>query len=350
MQVAQFDFSLPDDLIALRPASPRDAARCLVVRDGVFQDLHMRDLPGMLGPGDLLVFNDTKVIPAALTGVRRRGDGGGARIHLNLHQRLGPGEWRAFVRPLRRLRVNDEIIFAKNFSARVREVCAGVDVVIEFNVRAGALDAALAEHGDMPLPPYIAAKRPVDARDIQDYQALFARVDGSVAAPTASLHFTESLLQSLEERAIKHCFVTLHVGAGTFLPVKTEDTESHQMHTEWGCISQESAAVINAVLAAGRRVVAVGTTALRLLESAAAGEGRISAWTGDTRIFITPGYRFRIVDALITNFHLPKSTLFMLVSAFCGTDVMQAAYRHAIAMQYRFYSYGDGSLLFRASP
>ncbi|MFZ5929722.1 MAG: tRNA preQ1(34) S-adenosylmethionine ribosyltransferase-isomerase QueA [Pseudomonadota bacterium] len=348
MRVEQFDFSLPEELIALRPAIPRDAARCLVVRNGVFQDRHMRDLPQLLAPGDLLVFNDTKVIPAALSGVRRRGDGNEAHIHLNLHQRVGPGRWRAFARPLRRLRVHDTITIAQNFTAEVIGLEKGADVALDFNLAGAALDGAIAEHGAMPLPPYIAAKRPVDARDVQDYQPLFARIEGSVAAPTASLHFTEALLQSLEICGIKHCFTTLHVGAGTFLPVKAEDTDSHQMHAEWGNISAETAQIINAVRKAGGRVVAVGTTALRLLESAAAEDGTVKAWTGETSIFITPGYRFKIVDAMITNFHLPKSTLFMLVSAFCGLEVMQAAYQHAIRTGYRFYSYGDGSLLFRA--
>jgi S-adenosylmethionine:tRNA ribosyltransferase-isomerase len=347
MRVEQFDFFLPEQLIALRPAVPRDAARCLVVQNAIFQDRQMRDLPQLLAPGDLLVFNDTRVIPAALSGVRTRMDGGEARIHVNLHQRIGPGRWRAFARPLRRLRVNDSISFAPNFTAKVTDVEKSVDIVLDFSLSGAALDAAIAEHGAMPLPPYIAAKRPVDARDIQDYQTLFARVAGSVAAPTASLHFTEALLQSLEICGIKHCFTTLHVGAGTFLPVKVEDTDSHRMHPEWGNISAQTAQTINATRKAGGRVVAVGTTALRLLESAAA-DGAVKAWTGETSIFITPGYRFRIVDALITNFHLPKSTLFMLVSAFCGLDVMQAAYQHAIRSGYRFYSYGDGSLLFRA--
>ncbi len=350
MRVEQFDFSLPEELIALRPIAPRDAARCLVVRDGGFQDRRMRDLPELLAPGDLLVFNDTKVIPAALSGVRRRSDGNEARVHLNLHQRIGPGRWRAFARPLRRLRVHDTITFAQNFTAEVTGLEKGVDVVLDFNLAGAVLDAAIAEHGAMPLPPYIATKRPVDARDVQDYQTLFARVDGSVAAPTASLHFTDGLMQSLENNGISHCFTTLHVGSGTFLPVKVEDTDQHRMHPEWGNISAETAQMINAVRRTGGRVVAVGTTALRLLESAGSDDGTIKAWAGETSIFITPGYRFRIVDALITNFHLPKSTLFMLVSALCGLDVMQAAYQHAIQAKYRFYSYGDGSLLFRAQP
>lgn len=348
MRVEQFDFSLPEALIALRPAAPRDAARCLVVRDDTLQDRLMRDLPELLQPGDLLVFNDTKVIPAALSGIRRRVGGNEARIHINLHKRTGPAGWLAFARPLRRLRVNDEIAFAQNFLARVTEMGAGGDVALEFNLSGAALDTAIAEHGAMPLPPYIGAKRAVDEQDAQDYQTMFARIAGSVAAPTAALHFTSDLIQSLEHKGIRHCFITLHVGAGTFLPMKAEDTDNHQMHAEWGSISQDAAQMINAARQAGKRIVAVGTTALRLLESAADNEGTVKAWSGETRIFITPGYRFRVADAMITNFHLPKSTLFMLVCAFCGLEVMHRAYQHAIQERYRFYSYGDGSLLFRA--
>ncbi|MDO9462118.1 MAG: tRNA preQ1(34) S-adenosylmethionine ribosyltransferase-isomerase QueA [Alphaproteobacteria bacterium] len=348
MRVGQFDFSLPEELIALRPVAPRDAARCMVVRDGGLEDRQMRELPELLQAGDLLVFNNTKVIPAALSGVRRRAEGNEARIHINLHKRISPDGWLAFARPLRRLRTNDEIVFSQNFSARIVEVHVEGDVMLRFNLSAAALDAAIAEHGDMPLPPYIGSKRPADAQDVQDYQALFAKVDGSVAAPTASLHFTEKLLKSIEDSGVKCCFVTLHVGAGTFMPVKADDTDKHHMHAEWGSISVEAAQMINAVIDAGGRVVAVGTTALRLLESASGADGTIGPWAGETRIFITPGYRFKTVDALITNFHLPKSTLFMLVSAFCGLEVMQAAYQHAIQEKYRFYSYGDGSLLFRA--
>ena len=348
MRVNQFDFDLPEELIALRPAVPRDAAHCLVVREGGVQDRAMSDLPDLLQPGDLLVFNDTRVISAALKAVRRRTGGNEARVHLNLHQRVAANCWRAFARPLRRLQLGDELILANDFSARVVETSPGIDSMLEFNLSGAALDAAIALHGAMPLPPYIAAKRPVDARDAEDYQPVFAKIDGSVAAPTASLHFTEALLKSLKDRGVNHCFVTLHVGAGTFLPVKSKDTDDHHMHPEWGYISDEAAAMINAARQAGKRIVAVGTTALRLLESAAANDGTVAPWAGETSIFITPGYRFKIVDALITNFHLPKSTLFMLVSAFCGMDVMRAAYQHAIREHYRFYSYGDGSLLFRA--
>ena len=350
MRVSQFDFELPEHLIALRPAVPRDSARCLVVRQGgVLEDRRMCDLPFQLSPGDLLVFNDTRVIPAALTGHRRRQNGGEARIHLNLHQPAGPGGWRAFARPLRRLRAGDEITFAAGFTAQVMEISETGDAVLRFNLVGAALDAAITRHGAMPLPPYIAGKRAVDARDCADYQTVFARISGSVAAPTAALHFTPELIRKLEEYDINHCFVTLHVGAGTFLPVKAENTEAHHMHAEWGAISAESASRINAARAAGRRVVAVGTTSLRLLESAASEDGRVMPWSGETRIFITPGYKFRVADALITNFHLPRSTLFMLVSAFCGMEAMRKAYDHAISSGYRFYSYGDGSLLFRGA-
>lgn len=348
MRVDLFDFDLPEELIALRPAVPPDAARCLVVREDELLDRRMSDLPELLNPGDLLVFNDTRVIPAALSATRRRVDGGSVRVHLNLHQRIAPDSWRAFIRPLRRLQQGDELIFADDFSAHVLELEPGIDAVLGFNLSGADLDAAVSRYGAMPLPPYITTKRPVDARDVRDYQTIFARVDGSVAAPTASLHFTDSLLKSLEKHGINHCFTTLHVGAGTFLPVKTEDTENHKMHAEWGSVSVEAAQKINAACSNGNRVITVGTTALRLLESAANSNGTLAAWSGETSIFITPGFRFQIADGLITNFHLPKSTLFMLVSAFCGMEVMQRAYRHAIAQGYRFYSYGDGSLLFRA--
>ncbi len=348
MRVESFDFDLPDELIALRPAQPRDAARCLVVRNGALQDNVMRDLPVLLNPGDLLVFNDTRVIPAALRGLRRRADGSEASIHLNLHKRVDHACWLAFARPLRRLRPNDRIIFSQNFFAIVSELNSGGDILLKFNLSGAVLDAAIEAHGAMPLPPYIGSKRPADMRDVQDYQTLFAKVDGSVAAPTAALHFTPELMLKLEKKGIKHCFITLHVGAGTFLPVKSEYISEHHMHAEWGSISSLSAQAINAAHSEGRRVVAVGTTSLRLLESAAQQDGTVGTWTGETDIFITPGYRFLTVDALISNFHLPKSTLFMLVSAFCGMEVMQAAYQHAIREKYRFYSYGDGCLLFRA--
>ena len=348
MRVDAFDFKLPDELIALRPAQPRDLARCLVVQNELLHDRNMRDLPELLSPGDLLVFNDTRVIPAALRGNRRRADGSEASIHLNLHKRIDHECWLAFARPLRRLRPNDQIIFAQDFFATVQERHPRGDILLKFNLSDAALDAAIEAHGGMPLPPYIAAKRAVDGRDALDYQTLFAKVDGSVAAPTAALHFTPELMLKLEKAGITHCFVTLHVGAGTFLPVKSEYLSEHHMHAEWGSISSLSAQAINAAHSEGRRVIAVGTTSLRLLESAAQQDGTVAAWTGETDIFITPGYRFLTEDALISNFHLPKSTLFMLVSAFCGAEVMQAAYQHAIQEKYRFYSYGDGSLLFRA--
>ncbi|MSP43983.1 MAG: tRNA preQ1(34) S-adenosylmethionine ribosyltransferase-isomerase QueA [Alphaproteobacteria bacterium] len=347
MRVNLFDFELPEQLIALRPAVPRDAARCLIVHEDGLQDRGMSDLPTLLGPGDLLVFNDTRVIPAALKGTRTRRDGQKVFLHLNLHQRLADNVWRAFIRPLRRVQPGDEVIFGEDFSATVLHLEPGEDATLQFNVSGTQFEEAILRFGAMPLPPYIGAKRPVDAQDMLDYQTVFARVKGSVAAPTASLHFTENLVKDLKSNGINHCFITLHVGAGTFLPVKSEDTERHKMHAEWGCISEESAQRINAAREAGHRVVAVGTTALRLLESAADEDGMLSAWSGDTRLFILPGYRFRIVDALITNFHLPKSTLFMLVSAFCGRETMHRAYQHAIEARYRFFSYGDGSLLFR---
>ncbi len=350
MRVDQFDFDLPEASIALRPAVPRDSARCLVVQDGALLDRHMRDLPELLEPGDLLVFNDTKVIPAALKGVRSRDGGATSRIQMNLHKRIAPDRWLAFARPMRRLLVGDEIVFAPDFSARVLEMHAGGEIKLSFNHSGTALDQAIARYGAMPLPPYIGGKRPVDEQDTQDYQTIFARAEGSVAAPTASLHFTENLMARLQSRGVEHCFVTLHVGAGTFLPVKVDDITQHQMHSEWGSISMQAAQKINAARTAGKRVAAVGTTALRLVESAASETGEISEWSGETDIFIKPGYKFRAIDALITNFHLPRSTLFILVCAFCGFETMQAAYAHAIADNYRFYSYGDGSLLFRAAP
>ena len=351
MRVDQFDFDLPDDRIALRPARPRDAARCLVVRDGEWRDHGMRDLPDLLDPGDLLIFNDTRVIPAALTGHRRRiqpdGTGSVAKISLNLHKRTGPDSWDAFARPAKRLRRGDVITLSDSLSAVLRAVRPGGEVSLRFDCAGRALDAAIAACGEMPLPPYIGGKRPADAQDRADYQTIFARQEGSVAAPTAALHFTDRLMTALAARGIGHAFVTLHVGAGTFLPVKAEDTQAHKMHAEWGEVGAQTAAAVNAAHAAGRRVVAVGTTALRLLESAADPTGALAPWRGETDIFITPGYRFRTVDALITNFHLPRSTLFMLVAAFCGLQTMHGAYAHAIAAGYRFYSYGDGSLLFR---
>lgn len=351
MRVDQFDFDLPEDRIALRPARPRDAARCLVVRAGQWRDHGICDLPDLLDPGDLLIFNDTRVIPAALTGSRTRtrpdGTSTTAKVSLNLHKRTAPDSWDAFARPAKRLRPGDVITLSETLSAEIGAVRPGGEVSLQFNCAGTTLDAAIARCGEMPLPPYIGGKRAPDAQDRADYQTIFAREDGSVAAPTASLHFTDRLMAALAQRGIGHAFVTLHVGAGTFLPVKADDTTAHKMHAEWGEVSAQTADAVNAAHRAGGRVVAVGTTALRLLESAANEAGTLAPWRGETDIFITPGYSFRTVDAMITNFHLPRSTLFMLVSAFCGLETMRGAYAHAIATRYRFYSYGDGSLLFR---
>lgn len=352
MRVTDFDFDLPEDNIALRPARPRDSARLLhVAPDGALADRGVLDLPGLLQPGDLLVFNDTKVIPAALTGTRPArdvGGGGPVSLEVNLHKREAPDRWRAFIRPAKRLRAGDRVDF-DGFSAEVLDKSEGGDVLLGFD-RAGAmLDEAIAAAGAPPLPPYIARKREVDARDVEDYQTLFAREEGSVAAPTAGLHFTDRLFAALDERGVDHVHVTLHVGAGTFLPVKVEDTDDHAMHSEWCTISDEAAAQINAAKSAGRRVIPVGTTALRTIESLAEAPGRVKAGSRDTDIFITPGYEFAIADALWTNFHLPRSTLFMLVSAMSGLEAMQAAYAHAIQTGYRFYSYGDACLLERSA-
>ncbi|WP_417491525.1 tRNA preQ1(34) S-adenosylmethionine ribosyltransferase-isomerase QueA [Maricaulis sp.] len=351
MRVDDFDFDLPEASIALRPARPRDSARLLHVdASGALADKAVLDLPDLLRAGDLLVFNDTRVIPAALTGTRAAravGGGGAVSAEINLHKRIGADRWRAFVRPAKRLKIGDVIEFGA-FSAEVVEKAEGGDTLLAFDKSGAALDEAIAATGVPPLPPYIARKREVDAADIEDYQTLFAREDGSVAAPTAGLHFTERLFAALAARGVERCDVTLHVGAGTFLPVKADDTDDHLMHGEWCTISQASADAINAAKAEGRRVIAVGTTALRTLESLAPEVGRIEAGSRDTEIFITPGYEFRITDALLTNFHLPRSTLFMLVSALAGLETMQRAYAHAIADGYRFYSYGDTSLLERA--
>ncbi len=359
MRTDLFDFELPEDLIALRPIEPRDASRMLVVDPAATPELSdsaVRALPELLGPADCLVFNDTRVIPAALTGRRQRGDSV-CVIEVNLHRRLDAARWRAFARPAKRLAPGDRIRFgtgntsclmgALDASVEVRE---GGEITLAFDFSGAELDAAISAAGAMPLPPYIAARRAADAADAANYQTVYARSDGAVAAPTAGLHFTDRLMADLDARGIGRVFVTLHVGAGTFLPVKAEDTDDHKMHAEWGTVSAEAAAQINATRRNGGRIVAVGTTALRLLESAAAPDGTIEPWSGETAIFITPGYRFRAVDALMTNFHLPRSTLFMLVSAFSGLETMQRAYRHAIAARYRFYSYGDTSLLFAADP
>lgn len=340
MRVDLFDFDLPPENIALRPASPRDSARMLVV-EGVsgLSDRLVSDLPGLLRAGDCLVFNDTRVIPAQLEG--RRGE---ARIGATLHKREGLRQWRAFVRNAKRVRIGDRIDFGAHVSAVAVERGEDGSILLDF---AGEepVELLLERAGTMPLPPYIAGKRPADARDRDDYQTMFAKEKGAVAAPTAALHFTPGLMAALAEAGIASETLTLHVGAGTFLPVKAEDTDDHRMHAEWGRIDAATADRLNAVRARGGRVVAVGTTSLRLIESAAGDDGLIRPFDGDTAIFITPGYRFRGIDGLMTNFHLPKSTLFMLVSALMGRERMQAAYAHAIAAGYRFYSYGDSSLL-----
>jgi len=339
MRVADFDFELPPERIALRPARPRDSARLLEVRGGEICDRQMLDLPGLLEPGDVLVFNDTKVIPAQLEG--RRAD---ARIGATLHKREGPREWQAFLRNAKRARVGDTIDFGEGVSAAVADKFEDGSALLHFHGDE-PVELLLERAGRMPLPPYIASRRPADEADRSDYQTMFARAEGAVAAPTAALHFTERLLEALDARGIGRETLTLHVGAGTFLPVKSEQTEDHRMHAEWGSIDSATAARLNAVRAAGGRLIAVGTTSLRLLESAADEDGSIRPFEGDTAVFITPGYRFRAIDGLITNFHLPKSTLFMLVSALMGLDVMKSAYAHAIEVGYRFYSYGDSSLL-----
>jgi len=367
MRTDAFDFALPEDRIALRPATPRDAARLLVVRPGEAverEDRTMSDLPALLRSGDALVVNDTKVMPANLHGRRLgRGEGGGDRepaIAATLTKRLDGSRWRALVRPAKRLKPGDvvrfgsegRVCFLDQLDATVEEKgegAGGGEVTFAFAFHGAALDDALAERGDMPLPPYIGSRRTVDERDRTDYQTMFAREEGSVAAPTAGLHFSENLVQALRERGVALHRVTLHVGPGTFLPVKADDTSGHHMHPEWGAVTAETAAALNAIRRAGGRIVAVGSTSLRLIESAAAEDSTLAAYCGETALFITPGYRFRAVDVMLTNFHLPRSTLFMLVSAFCGLDVMRRAYAHAIDSGYRFYSYGDACLLFRAN-
>jgi S-adenosylmethionine:tRNA ribosyltransferase-isomerase len=351
MRVDQFDFDLPNERIALRPARPRDAARMLVVRPGkepLLSDQGVRDLPAMLQPGDALVFNDTRVIPAQLEGTRLRGEIA-AGIGATLHMRTGLDRWKAFVRPAKKLQIGDDILFegfGTRLTAEVAEKGDAGEVLLVFDRSGPDLDAAIAAVGHIPLPPYIAQKRGEDDQDRQDYQTIFAERDGAVAAPTAGLHFTPELLQALDDRGIEQHRVTLHVGAGTFLPVKAEDTSDHKMHAEWGEVSRETAEALVAVKARGNRVVSVGTTSLRILESSAQKSGTIAPFAGETSIFITPGYRFKAIDALMTNFHLPRSTLFMLVSALSGLETMRTAYAHAIAQEYRFYSYGDASLLF----
>jgi S-adenosylmethionine:tRNA ribosyltransferase-isomerase len=340
MRVDLFDFELPPERIALRPARPRDAARMLVVAgDAPLADRHVRDLPGLLRAGDVLVFNDTRVIPAQLEG--RRGE---ARVGATLHKRIDLRRWQAFVRNAKRLREGDRIDFAADVTAVAEARHADGSWTLAF---AGEepVELLLDRAGQMPLPPYIAGKRATDADDRADYQTMFAARDGAVAAPTAALHFTPGLMAALAEAGVAHETLTLHVGAGTFMPMKVDDTADHAMHAEWGRIDAATADRLNAVRAAGGRVIAIGTTSLRLLESAAGDDGLIGPFEGDTAIFITPGYRFQAIDGLMTNFHLPKSTLFMLVSALMGLDCMQAVYAHAIAEGYRFYSYGDSSLL-----
>jgi S-adenosylmethionine:tRNA ribosyltransferase-isomerase len=339
VNVDLFDFDLPPERIALRPASPRDSARLLVLDGDATRDLHVTDLPGQLRAGDLIVFNDTRVIPAQLEGTR-----GEAKIGATLHKREGPRRWRAFIRNAKRLRDGDRIDFGAGVTAIAADRAEDGSFALDF---AGdePVELLLERAGRMPLPPYIATRRAADARDAEDYQTMFAAEKGAVAAPTASLHFTPALMESLARAGIGHATLTLHVGAGTFLPVKAEDTDAHRMHAEWGRIDAATAARLNQVRRNGGRIIAAGTTSLRLIESAAAEDGTIHPFEGDTAIFITPGYRFRGVDGLVTNFHLPRSTLFMLVSALMGLERMQAAYAHAIGAGYRFYSYGDGSLL-----
>ncbi len=365
MRTDLFDFVLPESAIALYPAEPRDSARLLVVHpvkggcardDADLEDKIVRDLPSLLCPGDALVFNDTKVIPVALSGIRARGETR-AKVDFNLTKRVGDNSWKAFARPAKRLEAGDRVRFGHGedtcllgvLDAMVATKGEAGEVTLAFDLTGPALDEAIAAIGSMPLPPYIALKREPDARDRETYQTVYAVKDGAVAAPTAGLHFTPELFAALDAHGISRHFVTLHVGVGTFLPVKAEDTDAHVMHAEWGEVSAETAAALNEVKARGGRIVAVGTTSLRLIESAARDDGVIAPWSGETAIFITPGYSFKAIDVLMTNFHLPRSTLFMLVAAFAGLGTMRAAYGHAIRYGYRFYSYGDASLLFRAN-
>jgi S-adenosylmethionine:tRNA ribosyltransferase-isomerase len=358
MRTDLFDFDLPPERIALRPISPRDAARMLVVRPGgtpEFDDRAVRDLPDLLRPGDALVVNDTRVIPARLVG-RRIGRGVEPPIEATLHRRLDGARWRAFVKPAKRLRPGDivrfgdegKVCFLGQLDATVEGKGDGGEVTLGFAFHGAVLDQAVAERGAMPLPPYIASRRAPDDQDHADYQTMFAQAEGSVAAPTAGLHFTDTLVDRLKQCGLALHTVTLHVGAGTFLPVKAADTADHVMHEEAGSVSGETAAALNEVRRSGGRIVAVGSTSLRLLESATGEDGIIRPFAGETALFVTPGYRFRAVDVMMTNFHLPRSTLFMLVAAFCGLDVMKRAYAHAVAAGYRFYSYGDACLLFRS--
>jgi len=358
MQLADFDFELPEERIALRPVSPRDAARLLVVEPGrPLNDLKVSDLPSLLRRGDMLVLNDTRVIPARLKGRRVR-EGSNVAVEATLHKRLSPSRWTAFMRPGKKLAPGDRVRFGEtedracllsDLDATVIEKGEGGEVTLAFDLAGPDLDLAIAERGAMPLPPYIAAKRPEDARDRADYQTVYAEEEGSVAAPTAGLHFTPELMERIRAVGVDMAFVTLHVGAGTFLPVKVENLAEHRMHAEYGEVDAQTAETINAAKAAGGRIICVGTTSLRLIESAAGEDGVVRPFAAETSIFITPGYRFRVADGLMTNFHLPKSTLFMLVSAFAGVETMRGAYAHAIQEGYRFYSYGDASLLWRAN-
>jgi S-adenosylmethionine:tRNA ribosyltransferase-isomerase len=359
LRVDLFDFDLPPERIALRPVEPRDLARLLVVgpnKASRFEDRRVADLPAFLRQGDVLVVNDTKVIPARLEGFRSRG-GSRAKIDVTLHRRESATAWRAFARPAKKLKCGETIRFEAGddmsqgeiITAEVMEKFTDGDILLKFSVGDEVLDRAIERIGQMPLPPYIAGKRSADKADFRDYQTMFATRSGAVAAPTASLHFTPNVVAALDAKRIRLCRVTLHVGAGTFLPVKVADTSEHRIHAEWGEVGAEAAAALNDAHASGGRIVAVGSTSLRILETAAREDGTIAPFTGETSIFITPGYRFKAVDALLTNFHLPRSTLFMLVAAFSGLDCMKAAYAHAIESGYRFYSYGDACLLFPQS-
>jgi S-adenosylmethionine:tRNA ribosyltransferase-isomerase len=350
MRVDLFDYELPPERIALEPARPRDAARLLHVRGTERNDYTVADLSALLRPGDLLIMNDAKVIPAQLFGTRKARGGAGEDVAIDatVHKRISDTVWRAFVRPAKRLREDDVIAFKSGLSARVM-ARDGAEATLEFDAGARGFFAALAEAGVAPLPPYIARRRPASAKDLDDYQTIYAAKPGSVAAPTAGLHFTERLMEALGRKGVEHLFITLHVGAGTFLPVTAEDTSDHRMHAEQGEITERQAARINQAHSAGGRLIAVGTTSLRLLETAANETGEVLPFAGETDIFITPGYRFKTADMLLTNFHLPRSTLFMLVCAFAGMDAMKAAYEHAVKSAYRFYSYGDACLLERAS-
>lgn len=345
MRVDLFDYTLPEERIARFPARPRESARLLDLTGGGMADRVVRELPDILRPGDLLLSNDTRVIPARLKG--RRGEAG---IEVTLHKREGESVWRAFARPAKKLRSGDRIVFADDLSADVTDKGEAGEVTLTFDRAGPDLMSALETHGSMPLPPYIKRGAEEEENDAEDYQTVFAARDGAVAAPTAGLHFTPELLAAIEAKGVRRALVTLHVGAGTFLPVKVDDTEDHKMHSEWGEVSPETSAAIVETRAAGGRIVATGTTTLRVLEAAAQDDGTVPAWSGDTDLFITPGYRFKAIDLLLTNFHLPKSTLLMLVSAFAGRERILTAYEHAIAEGYRFFSYGDACLLERSAP